>query len=293
MVTTGSMTTMSSVANMVRTRRQMEMEWTEEDYEMVRQLLERQSRRESLAAVSIGLLASYQVIIGSKKTDPKLLDDVANGTLQALPLKGEATIEQAKEFVTNFEANVDAAQQLYEQQMRKTYGDAEYEAKYKAQLDQMFAQMKSAASAKSASERMAETNEQYKADLEKCARGEKPGPGSLVGPAACKDAKAKAGPGGQLSPEALQSLLGGKMSAGSMAKTGIAKVLDMLPGGGAIKRALEGIKALRDGDASKALQLAADLVPIPGPAKMALNSAAKIAAALPPIKFKRKGKGRG
>jgi hypothetical protein len=169
MITTGSLTTMQTFANMVRTRRQMEMEWNEQDYELVRQLLERQSRRESIAAVSIGMLASYQVIIGNAKADPKLLDDVAQGTLEALPLAGQASLDEAKAFVDDFEANVDGAQAQYEDQMRKTFGDAEYDAKYKAQMDSMFAQMKSAATAKSATELMADTQTQYEADLQLCA----------------------------------------------------------------------------------------------------------------------------
>ena len=87
---------------------------------------------------------------------------------------------------------------MYETQARKAFGDAQYEAQYKAQIDGVFAQMKAASSAKSASEVMAETGEKYKADLQKCARGEKPGPGSMVGPGACKKAKANAGPDGKL-----------------------------------------------------------------------------------------------
>ena len=288
-VTSGSLTTLQMVSHMVRTRRQLEMQWTAQDYELVQSLLESQRRREALAAVSIGLLASYQLIIASKKADPKLLDEVANSTLQSLPLKGEASIDEAEVFVTNFDSNVDAAPLQYEAQLRKTHGDTEYEAKYKAQIDQMFAQIKSASSAKSASELRADTMAAYQADLQKCARGEKPEPGSLVGPDACNSARAKAGRNGKLSSQALAELTGDNAVAGakSLAKRGLEMAIDKIPGGSAVRRSLEGIKALREGDPSKALQLAADLVPMPGPAKMALGAAAKIAAALGPFKFKR------
>jgi len=285
MVTSGSMTTMQTVAQMIKIRRQFEMSWTDEDYEIVRELLVVQSQRESIAAVSIGLLASYQAIIGGGG-DPKLLDTLLKGTLEALPLKGKATLEDAKTTVTNFEANVDAAHQLYEAQMRKTWGDAQYEAKYKAQIDSTFAQMKGASSTKSVTQMMDDTQIKYVADLQKCARGEKPDGGSMVGPAKCKEARAQAGSGGFLTQAALDLLAGGTAKAEAAAKEGLGSLVDMIPGVTAVKQALEGVKALRDGDVAKALRIAADLVPIPGPAKAALSAVAKIVEAVAPIDMK-------
>ncbi len=287
MVTTGSMTTMQMTANMIRTRRQMEMEWTDEDYAMVQQLLSSQQRREAVAAVSIGLMGAYQVAF-AEGGDPAVVDQVAEATLAALPMKGDANLDEAKAYVDNFEANVESAQVLYEDQMRKTFGDAEYEAKYKAQIDSMFAQAASATSAQSASELVAATNAKYEEHLKMCAAGktrdELP-TDTMVGPDKCKEAAAAA-KGGTLSPETLDQLLGraGSIDGKAAAKKGILLALDKIPGGKQVKRALEGVKALRDGDPSVALRLAADLVPMPGPAKMALGTAASIAEALPKAK---------
>ncbi len=277
MVTTGSMTTMQTVAGMIRSRRQMEMQWTDQDYEMVRQLLERQSRREAVAALGLAMMGAYQAVVNNN-ADPKIIDDVANAGIGALPLTGSATVEDAKKYVDGFEQNVAAAKKMYEEQMRKTFGDAEYEAKFKAQLDTMFAQASSATKAQSASELMADTNQKYKADLEKCAKGEKLPPGTMVGPDACKRAKASANADGTLSPDALQALLGGKAAeAESQAQGGLMGLLSGLPGVAQVKMALEGVAALRNGDPSKVLELAGDLIPIPG-VKSVLQSASKTIA---------------
>lgn len=263
MVTTGSMTTMSTVAGMIRSRRQMEMRWTDQDYEMVKQLMERQSRREAVAALSLAMMGAYQAVVNDN-ADPKVIEDVANAGLGALPLAGTATLEDAKKYVDNFEQNVAGAKKLYEEQMRKTFGDAEYEAKYKAQLDSSFAQAASATKAQSATELMADVKQKYKADLEKCAKGEQPPPGSMVGPDACKRAKASANPDGTLSADALQALLGGANAPEPSSQGGLLGILDSIPGISQVKLALEGVAALRNGDTSKVLQLAGDLVPIPG-----------------------------
>jgi polyhydroxyalkanoate synthesis regulator phasin len=284
MVTTGSMTTMQMTANMIKTRRHMEMEWTDEDYALVQQLLSSQQRREAVAAISIGLMGAYQVAVADGG-DPTVIDQVAQATLDALPMKGEATLEEAKAYVDNFEQNVESAHVQYEDMMRKTWGDEEYEAKYKAQIDNMFTQAAAATSTQSVTEMMAANNAKYEEHLKMCARGEEPPSDTMVGPAKCKEAKAAAS-GGQLSPDALAQLVGGvgDVDAKGMAKKGILLALDKIPGGKQVKRAIEGVKALRDGDPSVALRLAADLVPMPGPAKMALNGAASIAEALPKAK---------
>lgn len=279
MVTTGSMTTMNVVANMVRTRRQMEMDWTDEDYEMVRQLLERQSRRESVAGLSLAMMAAYQAVV-NEGADPKLIEDVAKAGIEALPIKGTATKEQAKKYLDNFKQNVDSAQKLYEDQMRKTFGDAEYEAKYKAQIDSMFTQAKAATTALSATELMKQTGEKYKADIQKCARGEKLPPDTMVGPGACKDAKAAAGPDGTLSAADLKRLTGGAANkVEEEAQSGLMNLLDAIPGVAQVKMALEGVVALKDGDAAKALSIAGDLIPIPG-VSGALKSASKAVKAV-------------
>ncbi|HQB45025.1 MAG TPA: hypothetical protein PLV85_15530, partial [Polyangiaceae bacterium] len=241
MVTTGSMTTMTTVAGMIRSRRQMEMQWTDQDYEMVRQLMERQSRREAVAALSMALMATYQAVV-NHGADPSLIDDVAKAGIEAIPLQGQASLEDAKTYVDHFAQNVEASQKTYEEQMRKTFGDQEYEAKYKAQLDGMFAQAASATKALSATELMAQTNEKYKADLEKCARGEALPPDTMVGPAKCKEAKASANPDGSLSPDVLQRLTGGSANAAQESSSGgLMGLLGSIPGVAQVKLALEGV----------------------------------------------------
>ncbi len=285
MITTGSTTTMQVVAGMVRSRRQMEMEWLDEDYAIVQQLLASQSRREAVGAVSIGLMASYQLAF-AEGGDPTIVDTVAQASLDALPMKGEASLDDAKAYVENFDANVESAQVQYDAQMRKTFGDEVYEAKYKAGIDATFTQIAGASSAQSVTEMMAENNATYEEHLKMCARGEAPPPSTMVGPGKCKEAKAAAGSGGELSPDVLAGLLGGAgaVDGKAIAKKGILLALEKIPGGKQVQRALEGVKALRDGDPSIALRLAADLVPLPGPAKMALSGAATIAEGLPKAK---------
>ncbi|MGH1341244.1 MAG: hypothetical protein ACRBN8_06820 [Nannocystales bacterium] len=285
MITTGSLTTMQVAANMVRTRRQMEMEWQDEDYAIVQQLLASQRRRESIGAVSIGLMASYQLAF-AEGGDPSVVETVSQASLDALPMKGEASLDEAKAYIENFDANVESSRVQYETQMRKSFGDEVYETKYKAGIDTMFTQIAGASSAQSATEMMAENNATYEEHLKMCARGETPPPGTMVGPGKCKEAKAAAGSGGELSADVLAGLLGGPgaVDGKAIAKKGILLALEKIPGGNQVKRALEGVKALRDGDPSVALRLAADLVPLPGPAKMALSGAATIAEALPKAK---------
>lgn len=241
MVTTGSLTTMQWTGHMIRTRRQMEMEWTDEDYAMVQKVLSSQQRREALAAVSIGMMGAYQVAF--EGGDPTVVDQIAQATLDALPMNGEATLEDAKAYVENFEQNVESSKVLYEDMMRKTHGDEVYESKYKPQIDGMFAQIGSATTAMSATERVAAINAEYEEHIKLCAAGKEPPSNTMVGPAKCKEAKAAAS-GGTLSPDALQQLLGGaaSMDGKALAKKGILLALEKIPGGQQVKRALEGVK---------------------------------------------------
>lgn len=279
MVTTGSMTTMETVGHMIAGRRQMEMKWNDQDYDIVRQLLERQKRREAVAGLDLALLGAYQAVINNG-ADPKIIEDVAKAGLAALPIKGEASLDDARKYVANFDQNVAASKQMYERQMRKTFGDAEYEARYKSQIDAAFAQAAAATKTKSISALMAETKDKYKADLEKCAAGQPLPPDSMVGPDACKSAKAAAGPGGKLSPDALQNLLNGEVAKGEARAEGfLGNLLNAIPGVAQVKMAIEGVEALKNGDPAKALEIASKLVPIPG-VSTALASASRVAAAV-------------
>ncbi|MEM6292770.1 MAG: hypothetical protein AAGA54_15965 [Myxococcota bacterium] len=282
-VTTGSMMNLQVASHMVRTRRQMEMEWLEEDYEIIRQLIASQRRREAVGAMSLGLMATYQVALDGG--DPAVIDQVAEATLGAMPFQAEATLDEAKAYIDNFDAIAESSHVAYEAQMRKTHGDAVYEAKYKAQLDAQFTRIKDASSTQSVTEMMAANQATYEAHLQMCARGEPLPPDTMVGPGKCDEAKA-AGRGAELSANDLATLTGriGDLDKKALAKRGVMMALDKIPGGKQVKRALEGVQALRDGDPTVALRLAADLVPMPGPAKMALDSAATIAEAIPKAK---------
>ena len=68
----------------------MEMEWTDRDYELVQQVLERQSRREQVGALSIAMMAAYQAVF-EKGAKPELIDEVAKAGLAAIPVKGTSS----------------------------------------------------------------------------------------------------------------------------------------------------------------------------------------------------------
>lgn len=279
MVATGAMTTMATVANMIKTRKHMEMEWTERDYELVQQLLERQSRREAVAALSQAMLAAYQAVVNGK-AEPKLIDDVASAGLEAMPLQGKASIEDAKKLVEKFDQHVAIARKVYEEQMRAAFGDAEYAAKYRAGIESTFASMAAATSTQSASELVAEVGKKYREDIQKCARGEKLDSGTMVGPQVCKDAKAAANPDGTLDPGKLDELAGGAVArAKAKAEEGAFSLLDAIPGVAQVKLAVEGVVALTEGDPAKALRIASELVPIPGVSGALKTASGAVAAA--------------
>lgn len=292
LVTSSALGTMMRTSAMVRSRRQYEMEWTDEDYELVRQALEVQRRAETLAAISLGTLAAYQAVVDG--ADPQALDAVAEESLKLFPIKGEATLDDAKAYVAALGENIASTKERYEAQMRATYGDTVYEQQYKAGIDAMFAQVESSMTAKSATEIANEANAKYQEDIIKCYKGEEIDPGSIAAGPTC-DEYARCGRGEMpngpaVTPEKceeVRQLAGGGPNIKGAGKQAFGALMDkasgMFPADGAIGSALAGVQALRNRDPRGAINAAVNLVP-PGPAKIGLRIVAKIINAMPKIR---------
>lgn len=291
-VTSAALGTMLRVSAMVSSRKTYEMEWIEEDYVLVQEALVHQRRAETLAAVSLGTLAAYQAVMDG--ADPKALDAVAEESLKVFPIKGEATIEEAKAYVASLGENIASTKARYEDQMRKTYGDATYDQQYKAQIDAMFKRAEDSMNTKSVTEMVNDTNAKYQQDILKCYKGEEIDPGSLAGGPTCDDyarcgrGEMPNGPAVTLEKcEEVRQLAGGGPSLKGAGKQALGAVLDkatgMFPADGAIGSALAGVQALRNRDPRGAINAAVNLVP-PGPAKIGLRIVAGIINAMPKIR---------
>lgn len=293
-VQTSSLSQMLRVAQLVRSRKMFQMEMTAEDYALVKRGLERQKRAEVIAAAMMAMLGAYQAVLNDKG-DPKALDIIAEGTLKAFPLKADATEQNAKDYVAALGDNVMKVKGRYEAMLRKVHGDARYEKQYKAGIDAMFKQAEGASSQKSISETVNDTNAKYRADIEKCKRGEDPGAASMAGGPTCKKVfkAAQSGDTSDLPPGAKKAfeetgganggagganaqaakLAGGKAGnalkgAQAAASGDVDGMLDsagkMFPGDSTIGASLQGISALRKGDAKGAINAALSFVPVPG-----------------------------
>ncbi len=273
-VQSSSLQTMMRVANMVRTRKMMNMQLTEDDYASVRRGLERQKRAEAIAASTMGMLAAYQAVINGNG-DPKALDIIADATLKAFPLETKVTDAEAKAYVGSLGENVSKVKARYEAMLRKVHGDAKYEQKFKAGIDAMFRQAEQAQTQKSIGEMAKDNMDRFKADREKCARGEPIDPGSPAAGPGCKAARQAAlrgesaggaggAPGVAIPGQANQAL----GVAGAAANGDVSGALDgaakMFPADGTVRSSLEGISALSKGDAKGALKAAIGFVPVPG-----------------------------
>jgi hypothetical protein len=305
-VQTSSVQTMLRVSSMVRSHKQMEMEMNADDYALLRKGLERQKRAEAIAATTLAMMAAYQAVINDSG-DPKALDVIAEATLKEFPVKVKVSDDEAKQYVSALGANVQKVKARYEAGLRKVHGDAKYERSYKAGIDSMFAQAENAQNAKTVSQTMSDTSAKYNADVVKCKHGEDPGPGSMVG-ASCKAIyrAAQTGDTSELLPGAKKAfeetggatagggapsggpdaskLLGGKgsaaLSAADAARRGdVDGLLDsagkLFPGDSTIGASLQGIAALKKGDARGAISAALSFVPVPG-LKDAFSLASKL-----------------
>src|SRR5580700_8047203 len=59
-VQTGGMINMRKIAGMVRSRKQMSMDWTDDDWARVKKILEQEKRVETVAASTLGMLGAYE-----------------------------------------------------------------------------------------------------------------------------------------------------------------------------------------------------------------------------------------
>ena len=303
-VQNGGIATMLKIAGMVAVRKQQEMDWTDEDYARVKKILTRQKHWEALAAGTMGMLAAYEAVVASSNGDPKALDTIADATIKAFPLDPQVSDDDAKNYVSHLTDNVASQKAKYEAMMRSALGDAVYEAQYKANIDRLFAQAAGAANTKSVSQVASDANAKYQADLAKCAAGQQPDPGSLVGPGKCKEARQQAlsggGAGGGSDDGSGGGATGGPgMPAGAQnavnkvqkgiglaqavangdAAGAIQNAADMFPGDGPIQSSLQGVAALTKGDFKGALKSAvglASLIPGGSVIKEALGAAGKL-----------------
>jgi hypothetical protein len=290
----GGLTDMRMIASMVQSRKQHGLDFTDDDWSEVSAILMRQRRTQALAASTLGMLAAYEAVV-AEHGDPKALDAIAHGTLDSFPLTASASVEDAKAYVQNLAGNAAEQKAKYESWLRATYGDDKYDKQYKASIDRIFDQAGQAGQTKSIAAMQTDAMGRYNADLAKCARGEALPPGSLVGPAKCKEA-ALGGSGGSVGvnagvgglspalPGGGQGRLGqvqaGVQAAKAIANGDLQGTLDaassMFPGDGPIQNSLKGISALTHGDWKGALTAAVSLAPGGGLMKQGLGMASQL-----------------
>jgi hypothetical protein len=286
-VQTGGLSNMMKISNMVRSRKMMSMDFNDDDWARVKKIIEQGRRTEVVAGSTLGMLAAYQAVVGSPTADPKGLDVLADATLKSFPLQVTVTDDEAHAYVDHLSDNASAQKAKYEGWMRAAYGDAKYEAVYKAGIDRIFDQAASAGQQKSVGQMQADTSSKYNADLAKCARGEDPGPGSMVGPAKCKEARASGGSPGVATaggPGGGGGLLGGLLGGGGGAGNSSPDAKAANPPSSGLDRAtnraaggVSMVQAAANGDVAGTLDGAVSMFPGDGPIQSSLKGIAAIA----------------
>lgn len=142
-VQTSGMMEMLNVSSMVRVRRLYNMDLDASDLASVKRGLARQKRAEAIAAVTMAMTAAYQAVLNNGG-DPKAIDVIAESSLKAFPIKATATDDEAKKYVASLGENVKKAKAGYEKMLRKTWGDTKYERQFKSSIDAMFKQAEDA-----------------------------------------------------------------------------------------------------------------------------------------------------
>jgi hypothetical protein len=291
---------MRMIASMVESRKQHGLTFTDDDWAEIQGILGRQRRTQALAASTLGMLAVYEAVVG-QQGDPKALDAIAQGTLDSFPLDAAASVEEAKAYVQNLAGNAAEQKAKYESWMRAAYGDDKYEKQYKAGIDRVFDHAGQAGQTKSIAQVQTDTMSRYNADLAKCARGEPLSPGSMVGPARCKEARGQGSAsgdawGGGVTQRSALGVAGtlpsspvegrmGQVEAGVQAAKAIAKgdlqgtldaATNMFPGDGPIQSSIKGVAALTHGDWKTALTSAVSLAPGGALVKRGLGTATQL-----------------
>jgi hypothetical protein len=270
-VINGGLTCMLKISGMVAARKQQEMDWTDDDYARVKRILTREKHWEAMGAATMGMLAAYEAIIGTTTGDPKALDAIGDATAKAFPLDPQVSADDVKNYVSHLTDNVASMKSKYETMMRQAMGDQVYEAQYKQGIDALFARAGGAASTKSVSQVQADVSTKYQADLAKCARGEQPDPGSMVGPGKCKEAFANAQAGGGGGSGDGTGSGGGAGGAGGPGVPG-----NVQDGVNRVKAGVGMASAIASGDAVGAIQNAADMLPGDGPIQSSLQGVAAL-----------------
>lgn len=192
------------------------------DREVVKKNLVRQRRAEALAAVSVGMVTAFVAVVNDGK-NPKAIDAIAEAGTKAFPSKIVVTDEEAGAFLEAWRTAPPRTHETYERDLRKRYGDAEYEKSYRAQVDTMW---KSAppppAPPPGATERVEAATSAAQALAKKDAAG-------------TLDAAAKAFPG---DGTVRHSLEGAAALARGDTKKALQSALDLVPGGGLVKDGL-------------------------------------------------------
>ena len=246
-VQTSGMMQMLNVSSMVRIRRLYNMDIDANDIAAVKRGLARQKRAEAIAAVSMAMTAAYQAVLNNGG-DPKAIDVIAEGSLKAFPIKPNVTDDEAKKYVASLGENVKKTKAGYERMLRKAWGDAKYDRQLKQGIDAMFQQAEDAekqqsvnqiAQANMAAYRRNATAAQQQAQAQRAAK-------------ANEAARETSGGDGDVL-DTLSKLLGENSTVGA---------------------SLQGISALKKGDAKGAINAALSFAP-PG-VKDAFSLASKL-----------------
>lgn len=203
-----------SVQALTQIMAQLGMSNGPEDRAVVKKLLARQKRAESLAAATLGMIATYEAVINGGK-NPKALDAIAESALKSMPVHVSVSDAEATAFLDAWRSAPVRTQESYERSMRARYGDADYTRFYKAGVEAMFV----GAPVPGASGSARKTADGLSA---------KDAPGAL-------DAAAKVFPG---DGTIRHSLEGAAALARGDAKGALNAALGLVPGGGLVKDGL-------------------------------------------------------
>lgn len=223
------------VASMVLSRKKMGFDFEDGDYEVVRSYLEMARADEAIAASMLALLATYQAAIDG--ADAKAIDTVAESTSQAFPIRAAVTLDDAKAYVAELRGPIAKLKARYEAALRKSVGNEPYEKAFKARVDAAFPAFVDVVPVRPVGSELAgkltKVDTRVLEDAQRCKSG-----------ARCEDPRRP-------------SKLGDSAHAASASKdTG-------LPGGAAITASIDGMRAIKSGDAKGAFAGAIALQPVP------------------------------
>lgn len=284
-----SLTSIEHVAKIVAARKRMGAELDAEDFAVIRRRLEQENRGGTIAASLLAMMATYEAAFNDGG-DPKAIDIVAEGTLKAFPVKADVTDETAKRYVADLAGKAKDLKPRYEAHMRAVFGDKTYERGFKAKTDEIFASAETAQK----TAKIESAPDPYTIAVAKCSRGDivdsglgarcrkvyqaaqsgdasqlYPAEKQALGLAANVTIPSEKAPPSSPSPSTSASLLPlpsalPALNAGSVTDVALGAAGKFLPNDGMIGASLQGIAALRKGDAKGAINAALSFVPVPG-----------------------------